>query len=727
MKKTNLSIICLMLFVFLSFLTHAQPGRRTNGTYQSLPNDWPEIKRASNGLAMRFVIPKPKKVSIDKNINVAGLFIVKFTEGTHIRFKKSGLFFDEKNVVSNPEEMRRLARACLRTDELVSQLRSVKKILGKARANYGFAIAPMFSTEKERYEKDDQFIEKAELEQRGREELADLDLYYVVFAKDFKDADAQENLMNELAPFGIIEQVYPAVITKGAFKTKELLPAGTSIVPPTPDITWMQGYLNPAPTGLDARFAWTRDGGRGDNVKVIDVEYGWVLNHEDFPTHFVPSGYPPFTPYLAVGSEHGTAVLGILAAPANGLGVTGFVPNVNYGLSTAARPGYFAGVLIATFSGENWVGRLHNVGVAIAIADGAAALAPGDVLLVDQHASGPKTGVSSSDPQWEYVPMEYYQESFDVIQRATAAGRIVVEAGGNGSQNLDGIVYGARFNTNVRNSHAILVGASGAGDLVPASFSNTSMRMDVHAWGAGVITLGYGNGSSDPFNLPESSRFYTQNFGGTSSASPMVAGAVASIQGIRKRAGQIVLSPFDMRNLLVATGTPQISGGPIGPQPNLRTAIERSSGSSGFTGPGIYAIRSRSSGKMMDIDISFFRGGSDGQNLIQWESHLGLNQQFRIEAVADPGFFKIIAMHSGRALDVWGDSRVDGGEIKQFGAHGGPNQQFQIIPVGSFFKIVGRASGLVLEVPGWSTDNVQIKQYRNNGGANQEWEFIRLR
>ena len=726
MKKTNLSIVFLLLLVFFSDFTNAHlQSVSNNAPYEPLPNDWPELPRGSNGLAMRFIIPKAKKISIDKNTNVAGLFIVKFTEGTHIRFKNSRLFFDERNAVSNTEEMRRLARACLRADEVISQLRSVKNILGKARTTHGFTIAPMFRTEKERYEKDDQFIEKAELEQRGREELADLDLYYVVYAKDFKDADAQENLMNELSPFGIIEQVYPAVFSKGAFPN-EVPSATTSIVPPTPDITWMQGYLNPAPMGLDARFAWTRDGGRGDNVKIIDVEYGWVLNHEDFPTRFVPSGYPPFSPYVAVGSEHGTAVLGVLAAPDNGFGVTGFVPNVNYGLSTALRPGYVAGALIATFSGENWAGRCHNVTVAIAIADAAAALAPGDVLLIEQHTPGPKTGVSGGGGDWEYVPMEYYQESFDVIQRATAAGRIVVEAGGNGSQNLDGIVYGGRFNTNVRNSHAILVGASGAGDRMTAAFSNTSVRMDVHAWGAGVVTLGYGNGSTDPFNLPDSSRFYTQTFAGTSSASPMVAGVVASIQGVRKRAGQIVLSPLDMRNLLVETGTPQLSGGPIGPQPNLRSAIERSSGSSGFTGPGIYAIRSKSSGKMMDIDIRFFRGGNDGQNLMQWESHLGLNQQFRIED-ADPGFFRIIAMHSGKALDVWGDSRGDGGEIKQFSSHRGANQQFRIIPVGSFFKIVGRNSGLVLEVPGWSTDNVQIKQFVENGGANQEWEFIRLR
>jgi hypothetical protein len=56
--------------------------------------------------------------------------------------------------------------------------------------------------------------------------------------------------------------------------------------------------------------------------------------------------------------------------------------------------------------------------------------------------------------------MEYYQESFDVIRRAPARGIVVVEAAGNGGQNLDSTIYGSRFFLNARNSQAILVGAS---------------------------------------------------------------------------------------------------------------------------------------------------------------------------------------------------------------------------------------------------------------------------
>lgn len=38
------------------------------------------------------------------------------------------------------------------------------------------------------------------------------------------------------------------------------------------DFISYQGYLNPAPQGIDAKYAWTITGGDGEGVKVIDVE-----------------------------------------------------------------------------------------------------------------------------------------------------------------------------------------------------------------------------------------------------------------------------------------------------------------------------------------------------------------------------------------------------------------------------------------------------------------------
>src|SRR5262249_52765779 len=44
-----------------------------------------------------------------------------------------------------------------------------------------------------------------------------------------------------------------------------------------------QGYLDPAPDGIDAEFAWANvvPGGAGEGVQFVDLEQGWTLNHED--------------------------------------------------------------------------------------------------------------------------------------------------------------------------------------------------------------------------------------------------------------------------------------------------------------------------------------------------------------------------------------------------------------------------------------------------------------
>jgi hypothetical protein len=127
--------------------------------------------------------------------------------------------------------------------------------------------------------------------------------------------------------------------------------------------------------------------------------------------------------------------------------------------------------------------------------------------------------------------MEYFPDCFDAFEAITRAGVIVVEAGGNGQMNLDSAVYGSRFNRGWRDSGAIIVGASLSTARSPNTTTNSGSRIDVHAWGQNVVTTGYGD--VRVFG-PDTNQFYTTTFAGTSSASPIVAGAVLSIQGILK-------------------------------------------------------------------------------------------------------------------------------------------------------------------------------------------------
>src|SRR6185295_8276709 len=98
--------------------------------------------------------------------------------------------------------------------------------------------------------------------------------------------------------------------------------------------------------------------------------------------------------------------------------------------------------------------------------------------------------------------------------------------------------------------------------------------VDLQGWGESVYSTGYGNVySAEGPNL-----YYVSGFSGTSSASPIVAGACALVQSIYKTAnpGQ-VLTPSRLRKNLRATGSPQLNGATpasqnIGPRPNATAA-----------------------------------------------------------------------------------------------------------------------------------------------------------
>jgi Ricin-type beta-trefoil lectin domain-like len=289
----------------------------------------------------------------------------------------------------------------------------------------------------------------------------------------------------------------------------------------------------------------------------------------------------------------------------------------------------------------------------------------------------------------------------------------------------------------LRHSGALLVGASGMGDRLPADFSNVSARVDVHAWGSGVVTIGYGDGDAPPFDSSRPiSRSYTRAFSGTSSASAIVAGAVCCLQGVRRASGRTPLSPIELEVLLKSTGTPQEGSQsqrdarPIGSQPDLRAALTRAlTAGGGFSGAGVYTIRAKHSGKMLDVDIGWFRGQDDGQPVVQFGFHGGLNQQFEVVGV-QPGPYWIVPRHSrNKVIQVAQASGADGAPLQQWAMRSGaPEQLFLIEPIGGHFRIVATHNGKVLDVAALShEDSARIQQWTWWGGDNQLWEFTPVR
>lgn len=323
--------------------------------------------------------------------------------------------------------------------------------------------------------------------------------------------------------------------------------------PPTPpNLEPDQDYLEAATAGVDALTLWTMPGGSGTGVRIADIEYDWNFSHADLSFSLIgPAPVDPFTG----SANHGTAVLGVLGARRNGWGITGSA----YGSTLHV-------VAAHTHDGLN---------IPDAITRALGVLAAGDVMVIEQQAMGP-------DPNPGLVPAEWDEDVYDAIVIAVGNGVIVCEAAGNGNQNLDD----AKFDDDhapflpQNDSGAILVGAGAPpghpeGDRARHSFSTYGSTVDLQGWGAWVVTTGYG----DRYSAEGTNLFYTANFNGTSSATPLVGGACAALQGAYKAAyGGRVLSPASLRHVLQVTGSAQQSGvhpasENIGPRPNLAAAL----------------------------------------------------------------------------------------------------------------------------------------------------------
>lgn len=145
-----------------------------------------------------------------------------------------------------------------------------------------------------------------------------------------------------------------------------------------------------------------------------------------------------------------------------------------------------------------------------------------------------------------------------------------------------------------------------------------------------------------------------------------------------------------------------------------------------YSGSPTFYIKAKHSGKVLDVDLGFMNvQGSDlGQNLQQWDKSPWDNQKF-IFAQQSNGFYKIIAKHSNKVLDVRGASLENGAHIIQWNSHGGDNQLFEIRHIDkTYYKIIAKHSGKVFDVWGGSRDNgATIRQYRSHGQDNQLFSF----
>jgi hypothetical protein len=399
---------------------------------------------------------------------------------------------------------------------------------------------------------------------------SDLDLYYRVEVAESAMEETAAKL-RELSTVVDAAYVKPAP-SPASEPINRMAPRADDAPPASPDFSARQQYLDDAPVGVAARFAWTQPGGRGAGVRVIDIEGAWRFTHEDLTQN--QGGVAGGVELTDLGwRNHGTAVIGVIGGDRNAFGVTGISPDAH--------------VRAISIFGE--------LGTAGAIRRAADLLGPGDIILIELHRPGPGAGGFGQDG---FIAIEWWPDDYDAIRYAVSRGVIVVEAAGNGARDLDAAIYdnpdpgfpaswSNPFRRGARDSGAVLVGAGapppgthGADhgpDRSRLDFSNYGSAVDAQGWGREVTTCGYGDlqgGANEDL-------WYTDRFSGTSSASPIVVGSIACVQGVQRAASRPLLTPARARALLRETGSSQqdAPGRPatqrIGQRPDLRELLAR--------------------------------------------------------------------------------------------------------------------------------------------------------
>jgi hypothetical protein len=355
------------------------------------------------------------------------------------------------------------------------------------------------------------------------------DRYLVAQATDRRSADAMVRALQRL------EGVEIAYVEAG--------PVDPPVSPADDPRFASQGYLTAAPDGIDAVWAWSISDGGG--VGFVDLERGWTLNHEDL----VAANITIISGLNQDFQSHGTAVLGEVLAVDNAIGGVGIAPRCT-------------GRVVSQWQTST------NYRTAAAILSAGQVMNAGDVLLLEAQTSSGSTNK---------LPVEVEALVADAIRHVVDDGIIVIEAAGNGSNDLDTFVDGANHRILDRNSNdfvdtgAIMVGAaSSAAPHTRLNFSNFGSRIDCYAWGENIDTTGGSGGAG--------TTAYTSSFSGTSGASPIVTGAALLLQSWRIAQGNTPYTADEMRSLLINPTFNTASADPandrIGVMPNLRAIFE---------------------------------------------------------------------------------------------------------------------------------------------------------
>ena len=337
-------------------------------------------------------------------------------------------------------------------------------------------------------------------------------------------------------------------------------------------------YLRPAPAGIDAYYAWNHPGGDGGNnagitLQLFDIESNWDTNHPDLKT--AKTEWTNCGNRTVRNPSHGTKVLGII------IGADGDPDPPCNESSVGITPNLARTLLASYWKDQSTVDHCNAIAVAMD------KLQYGDVLLLETQIS-----ILGSDDQpitdgngnvLANLPVEYLPHNFDAIQLAIAAGIVVIEPAGNNKYDLGtlGQPWLKRSKKKEEDSGAIMVTAAspwydgGTPDSppdyihlpMPLAGGNRSHnfgdRIDCYAWGEKIYTTAidsYGN-------------YEYGDFGDTSGASAIIAGAALAVQGMAEKKLGRRYAPRELRRILSDPATGTLVGFPSDPADKYKIGV----------------------------------------------------------------------------------------------------------------------------------------------------------
>ena len=328
-----------------------------------------------------------------------------------------------------------------------------------------------------------------------------------------------------------------------------LAPPPSEVRPPVPTDeplvgTTDQVVLNPA-TGLENQWyifrcgvqnAWTMSS--GSNVVIADIDWGYRTTHQDLASRLdLTRAYNSYDGGTNVSHgtsiSHGTAVMGITGAADNNLGIAGIAYDASlWPVQANSGPG-------SALAGNAWARAIDWVRTT-------SSGGRRKVIILEVQ-----TGTFGN---YEMVPSVNA-----AIQTAIAAGVVVCVAAGNGDRDA-GIDDAGNP---IPPTGSILVGATAyhPSQNPRASFSN---------FGSQVVVSAPGDPQHDLTCNSTGDAAYRNGFGGTSGATPKVAGVAALML-----AADPALTHAQIRTTLNSTGTPVTTdaGKPVGTFLNAAGAV----------------------------------------------------------------------------------------------------------------------------------------------------------